>query len=300
LGFQEHLYTSIHSGDEFERWIESEFEGPGQEAIARVVAGERLSPEDWRALARFAAAQDVRTPARYVENVQRWNRDLGPLVEKVVTEAVAEYQAAKKEGRQPLCNKTGTERFGADLPFRVSIQPDPERKGAIVGAETVIGRQMWVASMRLLLTTSVRELYKHRWSLVLAPHGVSWLTSDDPVLRLNYNSDRDYDFGGGWGSPTSEIIFPISPQHLLYTKIGRRSEPRIHPSHELAGRLQRLLAARAHRWIYATEPVERIQELRARKVDRAQFEAESRQQEEWHKTHSAAETALSRSQEPAA
>jgi imidazolonepropionase-like amidohydrolase len=50
--------------------------------------------------------------------------------------------------------------------------------------------------------------------------GFAWFTTDDPVLKLNFNSWDAYDFGGGWGSSGSEILVPLSPLHLTYDLIG--------------------------------------------------------------------------------
>ena len=155
-----------------------------------------------------------------------------------------------------------------------------------------MGRQMWLASMRLLLTTTVGVLYQHRWSIIRAPDGISWLTSDDPVIRLNYNTEQDYDFGGGWGSPGSEFIFPLSGKHLLYTQVGKRHEPRITGAPELAQRLQRIIAEHAHRWIYSAAPLEDIETLRPRKVDHAQYAQEMREWKKWPQDQTAAERAL--------
>jgi hypothetical protein len=69
ITYHEHLYTRVAASgesDEIERWLDAEFDAPAEEAIAKAVANKRLSPHDWRLLARFFAAQDVRTPARLV------------------------------------------------------------------------------------------------------------------------------------------------------------------------------------------------------------------------------------------
>ncbi|AEF21715.1 DUF4238 domain-containing protein [Pseudomonas fulva] len=58
--YHQHLYTYLvgqEETDEFERWLGSEFESPAEETIRRVVREERLEPEHWRRLVRFAGAK---------------------------------------------------------------------------------------------------------------------------------------------------------------------------------------------------------------------------------------------------
>ena len=72
IGYYRDIYTySTAQGftDEFERWFEREFETPASEPIQKVKAGAQLSPQDWDCLIRFAAALDVRTPVRMLEDL---------------------------------------------------------------------------------------------------------------------------------------------------------------------------------------------------------------------------------------
>jgi Protein of unknown function (DUF4238) len=74
LAYHEHLYTRVMASgetDEIEKWLAREYEDPGAEVIDKVTSGSRLTKDDWECLIRFAAAQDVRTPARLLEILQR-------------------------------------------------------------------------------------------------------------------------------------------------------------------------------------------------------------------------------------
>jgi hypothetical protein len=57
------------------------------------------------------------------------------------------------------------------------------------------------------------------WNVIHAAVGIYFPTSDDPVICLNYNSESEYDFKGGWGKKNGNIIMPISPKQLLITQI---------------------------------------------------------------------------------
>src|SRR5690606_27355925 len=85
IAFHQYLYTYLagqEETDEFEHWLDSEFESPAEEAIRRVVQEDRMCPEHWRRLVRFAVALDLRTPARLREFIRRQNETLQGLMDK--------------------------------------------------------------------------------------------------------------------------------------------------------------------------------------------------------------------------
>ena len=114
--------------------------------------------------------------------------------------------------------------------------------------------------------------------------GLTWITSDNPVVRLNFNSLQDYNFNGGGGSPGTEIFLPLDPEHLLFTHIGaprarQRGERMTQAETEL---IRRFTAEHAWRLILTPDPDDEVQGLRPRTVDRAIFEDERKQWAKWH------------------
>src|ERR1019366_2386905 len=87
VAYHSHLYTRIVAEtetDEIERWLDREFEAPAEEALRKATSDAQLEPQDWRCLVRFLAAQDVRTPARFIETLPRWNADIPRLLDTTV------------------------------------------------------------------------------------------------------------------------------------------------------------------------------------------------------------------------
>jgi Protein of unknown function (DUF4238) len=182
IAYHEHLYTQIAASgesDEIERWLDTEFEAPAEPVIERAIAGQRLLPADWEVLIRFFAAQDVRTPARLVENLRRWSETLPTLIQDTLTSSIAEYQAMTPEQKEKIRERPPS--LG-DIPFRTSIQRDTERGGGWVKSEVVSGRKLWLWSIQHLLTGIVAALLRHRWTILTAPSGIEWITSDDPAI----------------------------------------------------------------------------------------------------------------------
>lgn len=145
--------------------------------------------------------------------------------------------------------------------------------------------------MRSLLTgRAVTVLQNHKWSIV-EPHGsAEWFTSDHPAMRLNFHSVESYDFGGGWGREKCDLFLPVSPRHLLYAQVGSVYPERFTFSPEHTRLMQRLLAERAHRWIFARVPIASVAQDRPRIIDAGRFKAEEQFWVEWDEANRQAES----------
>src|SRR5580658_6239015 len=120
IAYHAYLYTRITAGgetDEIEKWLEHDFETPAAAPLRRAISDERLTSEDWHHIIRFVAAQDVRTPARLVENLQRWQAVLPDAMTAVLGEAVERYRQAKAQGESLASTNNDLSQY---IPIRVS------------------------------------------------------------------------------------------------------------------------------------------------------------------------------------
>jgi hypothetical protein len=291
--YHEHLYTRIVASgesDAIERWLDTDFEAPAEAAIERVLSERRLTPDHWKTLVRLFAAQDARTPARLMECLTGWSNTLPSSLQETLSDSVAALEKMTSAERAQRLRDTPR---NDDMPFRVTIQRDSESGGGWVKAETVIGRQMWLSGLKRLLSHTVHALSQHRWTVVAAPAGIEWFTSDAPAMRLNYYSPSSYDFGGGWGSVGTELMLPLGPRNLLYTQVGRAVPPRGREiAFEKATFIQKVIAEHAHRFIFALKPDPLVAVLRPRVVDAAALRSEAEQWANWHRAQSDAEREL--------
>lgn len=295
LGYQQYLYTWIGASgetDEVERWFDTEFESPAGKVLQQAVSDQPLSPSDWKILTRFLAAQDVRTPARLLERLKYWHETLPSLINEVAAEAVRDLEAAKRAG---VTIPTPAPLEGAELfPVRTIIETNTNEDGGHLRVEATIGRSLWLWSLKHMLNTALDVLNKHSWTILRSPPGVEWLTSDDPVVRLNYWSEEEYNFKGGWDRQGTVIFMPLSPTHLMFTQVG--SEPQLPEGTivplELALQIQRFTVEHAHRYVFgrAADPQAAI--WRPRTVDSQAFHAEAEQWKAWNADQSEAEQSL--------
>jgi hypothetical protein len=293
IGKHEHLYTKIalsRESDEFERWLCDDFETPAEPAIERVITDRRLSTQDWRALIRFVAAQDVRTPARLIEMLKRGS-GYGKTIEQSLADSVQKLETARREGKR-LEATASTPRF--PFPVRTRIQPSPvPAGGGTLEATALVGRAMWLFQLEHLLTHTLEVLTDHHWTVLRTPKGKMWVTSDDPVIRINLTGPGRYSFCGGWGNPGGRILLPLGPEHLLYTQIGSRSAPKGSrvPEDEFA-LIQRIIIEHAHRLVFARAEDREVVAIRPRLVDAKIHRNELDQWRHWHEEQSAAEREL--------
>jgi len=286
------LYTYVGAEgttDEFEQWLEREFETPAADPIQKAINRQQMSKDDWTALVRFAAAQDVRTPIRLIDFLRRQGEGMQELMDRTVAESIAKLERGEvtlqsSQARPALSSPQG--------PFKVVITPQENGTGQLE-VRTVVGRRLWLSLFPHLLTKTITPLLKHKWTILQAPDGITWPTSDSPVVRLNYYKDGTYDLKGGWGVEGGEIFMPLNSQYLLYTKMG---EKRAHPRNTRLDRntallLRRMIVQNAHRYVFDTTESD-VAQIRPRIVNEEEFKTEEATWERWNTEQSGAETEL--------
>jgi hypothetical protein len=290
LAYHRDLFTSCAGGielDDFEKWVNVEYEQPGLEAIDKLLSGSRLTSADWHSMILFVAAQDVRTPLHYIESKPRWEQQITELFGWTMPKLIKQFEEAAEQG---IVLKQKVERNEFTDIFKVAVEPPVNSdSGARIRAEAVPGRRFWIATMRRHLTKTAKILCSHRWSVAEPAGDAEWPLTDHPVLRLNYYKSGNYDFGGGWGKHGVQIMMPVSPRHLLYVHVGKKAGNRFTFSPDLTQAVQRFLVERAHRWVFATQPADWVAKLRTRTVNPEMFEEEEKAWGDFHRDQSQSE-----------
>ncbi len=198
---------------------------------------------------------------------------------------------AKLNGNVPTANQDLNARY---FPSRVRRVPNSIAEMVTIKTDMVVGRAFWIFAIRHMLTSTLKRLQDHRWTVLEAHPELPWFTSDDPVVQLNYQDSSHYDFGGGWGSTGTEIMLPISPRHLLYTQVGKKPPSRgTFVSEDQARCLRRIIAEHAHRMIYSKAPDLSVEQIRPRHVSEEAVTHENQEWRKWHAEQSEAERELS-------
>ncbi len=282
----QHLYTyfsGAQDSDEIERWLDRDFESPATISIAKVVNESRLSPEDWNNLFRFAVAQSVRTPAGLESFMQRQKKTLKTLLTDSLETSVARIEAAVKAGIK-LQSEPVDESL-SKLPLKVlRVKNEDGTEG--VEARALNGRKMWIWQLRHVLTRTIHRLPKYHWTILHAPPGISWPTSDNPFIRLSRDANGQLSLEGGWGVPGVQLLLPLSPKHLLYACVGARPPRRGTILTDSDARFfRKIILQSASRYIFSVDAGE-IDQIRPRKVSQKQCVAEAQVWANWHEMQS--------------
>lgn len=296
-GYEKNLYTMIVRGeetDDIEQWLNREFESPAKGPFEKVLADRDLTKGDWEILVRFLASQIVRTPAFLIKNLPIWNKMAPVVLDQSVKEARArlhEALEAKASGKEIQDEDAPHAEY---LPLTTFRKDLPEEKMVQFTTTLTVDRRMWFYTMKHTLTDTLKVLQGHKWVILEAPARLGWFTSDDPVVCLNYRSDSDYDFNGGWNRPRGNILFPLSPRHLMFTQIGANENPypRKVPSRYHARLFRRMTAEHAHRRIYSLAEDDKVPQLKARMVDSQAFQNERALWASWYEDKSGVEGTL--------
>lgn len=288
----EHLYTVAEAeqdSDGIEKWFNANFEAPASLAIERIENRLSMTRQHWHSLAKFFALQDRRTPSAYIGN-QIFYQEKGAAVMKATFNDLKEKLKDKsyKSERQVVTPEEHHKLF----PFRVITEPSGLPGEVLVRAEVAVGRRSWMWGIRHSLSDgfAIQSLIQHNWTVLLAPQGHAWITSDNPAVKLGLNADGTQHLGGGWGVNGHVLLLPLSPRHLLFTQIGAQSpEKYTEVSLPMFNTICSAIANNAFRSIFASTQNEFILRARPKIVNAEQFENERQQWREWHEDQSDAE-----------
>lgn len=294
VAYHEHLYSRMAAGgvsDEFEQWLAQTIETPAEEALQKVINHSRLTPADWNALLDFFAATQGRTPAHLLRRMQAWDVDMPRLLDSVLKETTAKLDRGEIAAPEGVSFKQAGK---IEMPVLARARRNPDGRGGVLEAEMVLGRGLWLYELERMIVVTAKHLRRLNWTILRPPVGSTWLTSDDPVMCLNYNSAESFNFKGGWGSRGTELILPLSPEHLLYAQVGQRAPLKKYSrvSQSFADVVQRMIVLHGHRMLFACEPSEFVGAARPRAEDRAAFEHERAEWLRFHANQSEAETSL--------
>jgi hypothetical protein len=105
----------------------------------------------------------------------------------------------------------------------------------------------WLSSMTI--ATEIADLiYRLPWTLIDAPRGVEFLTSDAPLVKVLTDRAVPSFFAGGWLSPSAETTFALSPSTCLAIRPDG-IEARIEGKKRWCRDLNKRVVAQANRFV---------------------------------------------------
>lgn len=261
--------------DDFEKWFGREFESPVKMAFDKLLSGRDLDKEESSKLSRFVGAQYLRTPARLNALMSQWRTEMPPIFEDTLQKISKQLE----ENSRTISKQSQISEEAKLLPIKVSVNKDMRQ----VEVNSLIGKGMYLFALKHLLTKTVGIMEKYKWYVIHAANGILFPTSDDPVICLDYNSEYNYDFKGGWGKKNGNIVMPISPTLLLITQIGNNMPfTQLDYSEQWSKFFRKIIIEHAHRYVYAIEPQKGMLAINPRRVNATLYEKEKSIMTGWH------------------
>ncbi len=173
--------------------------------------------------------------------------------------------------------------------IKIKHYDESDDKKTEIIMEILPGRQLWLEQQKHVLTKTAKILLSYKWGIAEPAANIKWVTSDNPVTRLNSYGNGKYDFKGGWGKQNTDIFMPITPNYLLFTEVGQEVPKQFTLPPRLTYTLQKCIVENAHRMIFAHQPIPFICKLRPRHVDYTDYHEEQTAWKNWHKDQTEAE-----------
>lgn len=282
---QDNLYVRMKDNeevDDIEKIFDADFEVCAKKALDKVINEDRLFSEDWKYIINFVGAQIVRTPAFF----QRIRPTIRNAMESSLEEILSELTKEKI-----LASKKNIDEDNELIPINFVDEGASDIEGMEdVRVEAIEGKSTWLWAIKHMLKNNLKYLHEHKWSIITTE--LEMPTSDDPVLCLNYYSENDYNFDGGWMQKGTEIFLPISPHKIIYTQVGVKHTPRIKYGIEESNLLKKLIVEHAFREIYSNYQDDDIPQIRPRIVDTNLYKEEQESVNNWYDTYLEKEASL--------
>lgn len=275
------FYTR-HNGekevDDFEKWFNKEFETPVEPVINKLIDNNPITRQEEILLTHYVMAQDLRVPARVNFILDSAKESVKNFMDSFSLENVTKEDILNFKHRA----------INDLLPINVHV----DREKQEMEMRTFVGKSVYLYSLKFLLTSTIKKVEHYRWHVVHAADGVSFPTSDNPVILLNYYGNNNYDFKGGWGVKHVNIIMPLSPECLLFTEVGATTESSKFYTREWSGFFRKIIIEHAYRYVFAYEKQKGMLSINPRRVSKERFLAEKETMNGWHEYNMKAEREL--------
>ncbi|MEQ7148933.1 DUF4238 domain-containing protein [Enterococcus gallinarum] len=276
------LYLYVEEGeltDEMEDYFSNEFEMKFGSFVDNVNRKKLISELDHDYISKLVVGQYLRTLRGYqwAQNIviKQYPKIIEELSQKMNHELANKGEISKRK----------IDKYDMLLPLKMDINPADGDK-SLLKIESYAGKSTWIMGIKHVLNSTYKALNSASWTIYEAPLNFYWTTSDDPVIFLNYYGKDDYDFNGGFGNPGTEIIFPLSPQKLLYTKIGDKSEEEyLVATYKVAELFQKLIVEHAFTKVYSQDKNHRVTKIRKRTVDKDKYSGVEQSLKNFHQSY---------------
>jgi Protein of unknown function (DUF4238) len=187
--------------DTYERFLAEHIEGPAAPALERLADGEAISSEERERIALFIAFQELRVP-RVRDAVTKMVTEVGKGLLDISVEHPDYMKRIFEEMGKPISDE------------ELSKLIEAWKSGGIKIEAT---KTVWLQAAPVAIEIAAM-LTRMPWTVLEAPDGVEFLTSDTPIVKVVTDPTVPPMLAGGWLSPSAESTFALDPHHVLAIK----------------------------------------------------------------------------------
>lgn len=263
------LYTQHTDGmdnDAIEDHLCKEYEIPAATILRKLDCEHSLSASELTILADFWFIQHLRTPAYLRKNANEFEGIFEPVAKRTIESVNKQLMG---DDRRVITNRSSLEI--AESPFPPQpIEVELDRDSHEVTVRTTVGRNGYLAAVGSLLNGPVRDYLRNcSWSIIRAPNGSHFYTSDNPAVAFGLRSDGSVTTDGlGLGQHGVNLVLPLDTDRVLFTQVGSLSLG--YPStftKTQVGYINEAICKSAFRHIYSKEKDDSVRRIRPRVVD---------------------------------
>lgn len=267
--------------EELEDFFSFEVENYYQAFIDKLTNRSSLDENDLKYISKLIAAQHLRTIGGYIRCKQVLTNSFEDIIKDTIEKIDKEIQEGIVQHKTSKISSIDKKL----LPLKTNIV-EKDDKSVFLEVNSIIGKSTWIYSMKHLLTKTHKVLDDVSWCIYEAPEHFNWVTSDDPVIFLNYYDKNAYDFKGGWASKNTNIIFPLSPKKLLFAQIGVKQNVLYKKADvDFAIQIQRFIIENAFLKVYSFKEDNMVSSIRNRVVNRKEFLRIKKEIEQIHENY---------------
>ena len=293
---QKNLYLRMEDDielDDIEHWFDQNFEEPAAKALNKVCTGIELSNKETHLLLNFVIAQWVRTPA-FHQVAMRQGQTIAPSVLENIAKEAEDLSPQDIVGHLPKSPLDSTL-----IPISIKntgVKSDSSH--TLLEISTIVGKGFWLAVMKYYLNPDsavYQYLHKLKWSIVSAPAGCFWPTSDNPFVVTRVSKSGSLSLVNpelGIGHKKTVLLFPISPQKVLLGTRFRKYKRRFEADNAMAQNIKRCFVENAFLYIYCRDEDSQICQMRPRIIDTKQYQKTKESYDNWYDNYKDIEAPL--------
>ncbi|MEE0343718.1 MAG: DUF4238 domain-containing protein [Eggerthellaceae bacterium] len=271
--------------DSFEKELDRKYENPAKPVFDKVRLDISLTTEEQAILVEFIIIQMVRTPQWFLKSSKILRDSFESIVQNSVNKTISDFES----GKLSATKKEELKKYRPETKFVQPIKITIDKENSQLVATTYTGRVSFLSTIKQVVNGFVgRMLRSYDWVILKAPEGLSFPTSDNPVVIAGYRSDKELSFDCGIGVNNVDIFLPLDPSHILFTEIGKSKAwlKRLELNDELMRRLQEGILQNPAQYIYSNNPIQNIEQIRPRIIDKDLFQTIKFERVNWHTTQS--------------